>query len=122
MNGRKPGPGLPRGGFLSEVFHGPMEELLQLDLSSRPSQTGDQSLTQPHTPARAQPSLLDDEAPTDSVPSWSSPFAAWDNLVGVSPTKPVRSLPPPRTCSGCCSSHTHVHAGPNNARLGEPLI
>jgi hypothetical protein len=94
-----------------------MEELLQLDLSSRPSQTGYQALTEPTPPARAQPSLLDDGVPTDSVPAWSSPFAAWDNLVAVSPTKTVRSLPPPRTC-GCCSCHARANTSQANHSCG----
>ena len=67
-----------------------MDELLQLDLSGRPSETGHKAFTQPRPPAPtpAQPSLLDDVS-SHSTGAWSSPFAAWDSL--VSPSDPVRS-------------------------------
>ena len=66
-----------------------MDELLQLDLSN-PSPTLTQPDSQPQPTSHDQPSVPGDEQQKHSAAAWTSPFAAWDSMVGVSPTESVR--------------------------------
>ena len=75
-----------------------MDELLQLDMS-RPLHTP----SHPEPPPNSQPSAPDDEPQKHSTAAWTSPFAAWDSLVGVSPTESVRH----HASSGLPVSHAH---------------
>ena len=77
-----------------------MDELLQLDMS-RPSQLGGHSVSHPLPSSHGQPSLLDEQPSKDSMTAWASPFAAWDSLVGVSPTESVGATPPASLCTLC---------------------
>ena len=67
-----------------------MDELLQLDLSNAP-QIPSQAVSQPAPGTHTQPSVLEEMPAKEGDSAWASPFAAWDNLVGVSPTESVRT-------------------------------